>query len=652
MAGASHLSALKSAVSGKGRVRLLWIAGGGVALAVLVGLSVWAVGSGESATGAGSGETTRAARDRFIVTIVESGEVDAKESKDVKCEIEGTSTKGTSTILWIIEEGTMVQEGQKLVELDPTDVQDRLTNRLSVWRAAKAAYEQAQKQYEIQQSTNESLLSQAALKVKFAALDLKKYLGAAMADRLVSDGEAADFGAMAEDTALGGEALQKKRDLASQIDLANEELSRAASKVEWTRKLKDKGYVTGSELEADELAHHRTQVALEQARTALELFLAYEFPKMAEQAYTNWLEAKREYARVQARAASELESAQSNRDAKKDAFEQEERLLAKAREQVEKAVILAPQPGMVVYYTGGDRRETVTIEAGATVRYQQTLIKLPNLAEMVVQVKLHESVVKQVADGAPAYATIDAYPDKRLKGRVTKIAIMPDRTAWWMPAGAKSYATQITLDEAPKGLKPGMSAQVEVLVDNRPDVLQVPVSSIYVDKGYQVAYVKTARGPEVRRVDLGLSNDRNVEILSGLEAGETVYLYKPTGAPELAAPAKKEEAPGLAVTPEASQQGEAAKAGSRTEARAEERAPAKTGEGAGQDNPGSETPDSKEKRLPAGMTPEKIEALRKKFESATPEEREKMMRAMRERTAEKPTGADAPAPAEENRSKP
>jgi len=638
MAGASHLSALKSAVSGKGRARLLWIAGGGAALAVLVGLSVWAVGSGSSATGPGSGETTRAARDRFIVTIVESGEVDAKESKDVKCEIEGTTT-----ILWIIEEGTLVEEGQKLVEFDPTDVQDQLTTRLSVWRGAKAAYEQAEQQYAIQQSTNESLLSQAALKVKFAALDLKKYLGAAVADRLVSDGEAADFGAMAEDAALGGEALQKKRDLASQIDLANEELSRAVSKVEWTRKLKDKGYVTGSELEADELAHHRTEVALEQARTALELFVAYEFPKMAEQAYTDWLEAEREYARVQARAASELESAQSNRDAKKDAFEQEDRLLTKAREQVEKAVILAPQPGMVVYYTGGDRRETVAIEAGTTVRYQQTLIKLPNLAEMVVQVKLHESVVKQVADGAPAYATIDAYPDKRLKARVTKIAVMPDRTAWWMPAGAKSYVTQITLDEAPKGLKPGMSAQVEVLVDDRPDVLQVPVSSIYVDKGYQVAYVKTPSGLEVRRVDLGLSNDRNVEILSGLEAGETVYLYKPTGAPELAAPAKEEAPPERIASPEAPR--------GETDRRAEGRR-ARSGEGAGQGDGKSEAPSPQAGQMPAGMTPEKVEAMRKRLESATPEEREKMIRAMRERTAEKPTGADAPAPAEGRPSEP
>jgi len=635
MAGASHLSALKSAVSGKGRSRLLWIAVGGAALAVLVLVGVWVVGSGLPATGTGSGETTRAARDRFIVTIVESGEVDAKESKDIKCEIEGTST-----ILWIIEEGMMVQEGQKLVELDPTDVQDRLTNRLSVWRSAKAAYEQAEQQYAIQQSTNESLLSQAALKVKFAALDLKKYLGATVADRLMAEGEGADFPSLAADATLGGAALQSKRDLESAIDLANEELSRAASTVEWTRKLEEKGYVTGSELEADELAHHRTEVALDQARTALELFLAYEFPKMAEQAYTDWLEAKREYARVQARAASELESAQSNRDAKKDAFEQEDRLLAKAREQVGKAVILAPQPGMVTYYTGTDRRETITVEAGATVRYQQTLIKLPNMAEMIVQVKLHESVVKQVADGAPAYATIDAYPDKRLTGRVTKVSVMPDRTAWWMPAGSKSYATQITLAEAPKGLKPGMSAQVEVLVDDRPDVLQVPVSSIYVDKGYQVAYVKTARGPEVRRVDLGLSNDRNVEILSGLEAGETVYLYKPTGAPELSAPAKEEAPPERIALPEAPREETDRRAGGRR---------ARGGEEAGQGEGKSEVPSPQAGQMPAGMTPEKIEALRKKVESATPEEREKMIRAMRERT-EKQGGAAAPA--EENPSEP
>ncbi|HUS45513.1 MAG TPA: efflux RND transporter periplasmic adaptor subunit [Phycisphaerae bacterium] len=536
--------------------RKAWYAvlGGGAAVVVALALVSLRGGGADSP---GGGETTRAIRDRFVVTIVESGEVDAKESKDVKCEVEGQSA-----IVWVIEEGKVVEKGGKLVELDATNLEDRLTSRLSAYRSAKAAYEQAEKQYEIQKSTNESLLSQASLTTKFALLDLKKYLGDALAERLIASEDPVDFANYAHNEALGGEALQKRRDLETGIDLANEELSRAASKVEWTRKLEGKGYVTGSELEADELAYHRREVELGQAKTALDLFLRYDFPKTAEQRFTDWVEAEREYARVKARCESELASAQSKLEAAKDDFEQEERLLAKAREQVEKAVIRAPQSGMVVYYTGSRRWDNVVIEPGAIVRHQQTLIKLPNLEEMIVSAKVHESVVKQVASGAPAYVTIDAHPEKRLTGRVTKVGVMPDRSASWLNPGLKTYLTEITLDETPAGLKPGMSAQVEIQVVDRPGVLQVPVSSVHLDKGYQVVYVRTPRGPEVRRVEVGLSNDRTVEIVSGLKEGEMVHLYKPDGAPELDVPEKAKEPllpppfepePGEAAEPSADQ---------------------------------------------------------------------------------------------------
>jgi len=76
---------------------------------------------------------------------------------------------------------------------------------------------------------------------------------------------------------------------------------------------------------------------------------------------------------------------------------------------------------------------------------------------------------------------------------------------------------------------------------DRPGVLQVPVSSVHLDKGYQVVYVRTPRGPDVRRVEVGLSNDRTVEIVSGLQEGEIVHLYKPDGAPELDVPEKAKE---------------------------------------------------------------------------------------------------------------
>jgi len=189
---------------------------------------------------------------------------------------------------------------------------------------------------------------------------------------------------------------------------------------------------------------------------------------------------------------------------------------------------------MVVYDTSGGRYDRpVVIEPGATLRHQQNLIKLPDMSEMVVKVKLHESVVKQAAGEAPAFITIDAFPKERLTGKVTKIAVMPDRSQWWLNPGLKSYGTEITLDKTPEGLKPGMSAQVEILVDTRQAVLQVPVSAVFVDQGFQVAYVKTPAGVETRRVDVGLSNDRMVEITKGLSEGEEVYLFKPPGAEEL-----------------------------------------------------------------------------------------------------------------------
>ena len=523
------VSATASRATSPWRRRLLLAAAGGAAVLAVGAAGAWALlGSGGSRTTT-AGETARATRDRLVVTITESGEIDAKRSVDIRCEVEGQST-----ILWVIEEGSLVQKGDKLVELDSADLEETVRAQEMVYKTAKAAFDKADQTVLIQKSTRESLLAVAALDVKFSLLDLKKYLGTELAERLIASEGKVDFEALVADPALGGEALQKKRKLQTDIDLADEELKRAASKVEWTRKLEKLGYVTGSELEADELAAKRNQVLLDQARTALDLFLRYEFPKTAEKAYTDWLEFKREYDRVDARTQSELDSDTADRDTKQAALALEERRLKKFQDQLEKTTIRAPQPGMVVYETGHSRwGQAPPMEVGSSVRHQEVLIKLPDLSEMDVKVKLHESVVKQASLGAPAYVTIDAFQKDRLTGKISKIAVMPDRQNSWLNPGLKVYQTGIGLDATPSGLKPGMSAQVEILADTRNDVLQVPISAVHVDKGFQVVYVRTPRGPEVRRIEAGLSNDQAVEIVKGVDEGEEVYLYKPDGAPEI-----------------------------------------------------------------------------------------------------------------------
>jgi len=508
---------------------LLFAGVGGLGVLVVAGLGLWAVLGSSTPAGTGSGETAPAVRDRLVVSITESGEIEAKRSVDVRCEVEGTST-----IVWVIEEGTVVREGDKLVELDSAEFEELVQTQEMKHNTAKAAFEKADKAYLIAKSTRESLLSAAALDAKFGLIDLRKYLGTRLADHVVAMEGKVAFDKLVDNSDLGGDALQQKRNLQSAIDLADEKLKRAVSKVEWTRKLEKLGYVTGSELEADELAAKTAQVDLDQARTALDLFLRYEFPKQAEKYYTDWREFKHEYDRVDARTQSELDSAKADLENQRKALEIEEKRLRKTRDQLEKTTIRAPQPGMVVFETGRSRwGQAPPMEVGSTVQHRQVLIKLPDMSEMNVKVRLHESVVKQASLGAPAFATIDAMPKNRLTGKVTKIAVMPDRQQWWMNPGLKTYSTEITLDSTPPGMKPGMSAQVEILVEARDDVLQVPISAVHVDKGFQVVYVKTPAGIETRRVDVGLSSDQAVEIASGLAEGEQVYLYKPDGAPEL-----------------------------------------------------------------------------------------------------------------------
>jgi len=600
--------------------RRRWLApavGVAAVVALAAGIAVWAGLGRSDRENPSSGKTARAVREPLLVSITESGEVDAKRSTIVRNEVEGMST-----VVWVIEEGTLVKEGDELVRLDSADLEEKLRSQEMTYKTAKAAFEKADKAYLISQSNRESQLATAALDIKFSRLDLQKYLGTQLAEYVIEREGKVAFADLLDNSDLGGEALQQKRKLESDIDLADEELQRAEDKVVWTRRLHERGYVTGNELKADELAVKRRQAELDQARTARDLFHKYTFPKEAEKYYRDWLEYKREYDRVDARTQSELDSAKADLDNKQEALRLEETRLENAREQLAATTITAPQPGMVVYYTERGHRwgSSESLEAGSTIHHQQALIKLPDLSEMNVEVRLHESVVKQVSIGDAAVVRMDALPDRRLTGTVTKIAVMPDRTNWWLNPGLKTYASEVTLDETPEGLKPGMNAQVEILIDRRDDVLQVPISAVHVEKGFQVVYVQTPEGVETRRVTVGLSNQQRVEITDGLAEGELVYLYRPPHAPALKAPAG-EQAPEGAV---AEFPTDAGRPGKRTGGQGDATGPQHKAQG---------MPDLQ------NLTPEQIKKMREHLQTLPADQRRRILERMQQRPPAQPADA-------------
>src|SRR5205814_1568605 len=95
------------------------------------------------------------------------------------------------------------------------------------------------------------------------------------------------------------------------------------------------------------------------------------------------------------------------------------------------------------------------IRPGATLFFQQPIFSLPDLANMQVKLKVHESVVKKVQAGMTATLQIEALPGHVLHGKVKSVATLASNERFW-GGGVKEYETVVTIDDLPgdAGLRP------------------------------------------------------------------------------------------------------------------------------------------------------------------------------------------------------
>jgi len=355
---------------------------------------------------------------------------------------------------------------------------------------------------------------------------------------------AIDFSKYADPDLLGdGEARQKLRKLEDDFVLSEEEVGLSQSKLDGTKRLYDREFVTKTELENDTITLKRKDINRQSAETAKALFIKYEFPKEAEKLLSDYEEALRKLVRARKLAVSKLAQAEAKKNSAEARHKLQTRKRDEIREQIEKCVIKATKPGLVVYGGGRERyyREE-RIEEGATVRERQVIITIPDTTTMTVDVKVHESFVKRVKKGQRARIRVDAYPDQQLTGTVEKIGVLPDSQNRWMNPDLKVYTTTIVIDGTHDWLKPGMSSEAEIIIDELPDVLQVPLQAVSPSNGEQVCYVANSFGAERRVVKTGAFSESFIEITHGLEVGEVVLLRAPEGMEETGEEKPAEEA--------------------------------------------------------------------------------------------------------------
>jgi multidrug resistance efflux pump len=339
-----------------------------------------------------------------------------------------------------------------------------------------------------------------------------------------------DFSKYADAEKLGdGEAKQKIRKFEDDLQMSLKELGQATNKLEGTRRLFAKGFVTKTELQSDEIAFDNSRVKVKSAESARDLFLKYDFLKSAEQALSTYAEMVREYDKARRVAISKAAQAKARLKSAQGQHQVQLRQRNDLNEQMGKCTLSAKKTGLVVYggsrddfYYGGDER----IREGGSVRERQAIITIPDLSRMSVNVKIHESYIKKIKKGQKARITVDAFPDKVLTGEISKVGVLPDSQNRWMNPDMKVYLTTITLDDTQEWVKPGMSAKVEIMVNKLEDCVYVPVQAVLPEGDKQVCYLA---GGDKREVQTGELNDEFIEIKNGVKEGERVLLRRPDG---------------------------------------------------------------------------------------------------------------------------
>jgi HlyD family secretion protein len=189
------------------------------------------------------------------------------------------------------------------------------------------------------------------------------------------------------------------------------------------------------------------------------------------------------------------------------------------RLQVEHCTIRAPHDGFVIYANNDDRQ--IKIEEGMVVRQRQDLFYLPNLSKMMAMALVHESVASRIQPGMLARVRIEGLPGRVLEGHVNSVAQLPTQNYF---NEVRYFYTEILLDTIPRGLRPGMTAEVEIATERREDVLAIPIEALAVENGQDFCYVAHEDRVERREIEIGRSTSNLLEVTEGLEEGELVVL--------------------------------------------------------------------------------------------------------------------------------
>ena len=210
--------------------------------------------------------------------------------------------------------------------------------------------------------------------------------------------------------------------------------------------------------------------------------------------------------------------------------------LQNARDRLEDYSITSTIDGTVIEknYDVGDTLDTST-SSTTGIAYPAVIY---DLSALTFDIRIHELDINKIQVGQAVEITSDALDGQSFTGRVDKVNINGTTSN-----GVTTYPVTVLIDGSPDELKPGMNISAKIVVEDAGEVLCIPVEAV--NRGQNGASTVLVAGPgaldeagnladssklEEREVTLGRNDEAYIEVLSGLEEGETVFIQNASSA--------------------------------------------------------------------------------------------------------------------------
>jgi len=372
-------------------------------LPILV-LSLALAGCWRRDEGTSSQPIAEAIIEKLIITTKENGTVDAEEKIVIVNEL-----RWSVIIRNVVEEGTIVQEGELIIEFECKALEDAIDQKILELNSAELALEQAKKELVMAEKQHVIYIEQAKNGLKNAEDALERY------------------------DSQGGEREKSLTDAGRLITMSEKTLKIEQERLDFKKTVNEdpnleKPY-SDSEIESDALAVENLKNNLEKAEAAKKLLIKYDVPQQIRLLTTTVKEAKLTLEKAELGQESELKWKSQEIKSKETSLKQLQKQMEELREDEANLKVTAERAGLVLYNPGWKAEGLrILVKEGEEIYPRQKLLEIPDMTTLRVQTMLFEALREYltVAGGQKEHkvveAEIEAYIGKALKDLITRVA--------------------------------------------------------------------------------------------------------------------------------------------------------------------------------------------------------------------------------------